>query len=262
MSLQKNTAQVWDEVWKDPGLSREDELILAAEAATLRWQKIKKVLLQEFKTLQNLEVLEIGSGIGTYAALLAREGAKATLLDYSPEALIRAKEFFASNQLKVTTVQGDALNLPPKLHKKKFDISISIGLNEHFTGKKRLQINKVHVDVLKKNGIAIIDVPNAYNPPYRIFKFLSELLGTWKFGEEYPYTRSELLEIGEQINGKFLALFGDEFYSSIKFLLPANFLRRWFGVGIPLSKNQIRKQNPSFLDDTLGYSLILMLQKR
>ena len=252
---------MWDTVWLDPGLVKDDELILAAEAATIRWKKIHQVLLKEFGTLKGLKVLEIGSGSGTYGALLAKQGTVTTVLDYSPAALTRAREFYAHNKLNVTCIQGDALLLGKTKAKNQFDVSISVGLTEHFTGRNRVLIHQVHLDVLKKDGVAIFLVPNAYNPPYRIYKWIAELFRTWKFGPEYPFTQRELRWISQQIRGEVLQLFGDDLYTSLKFLLPANFLRRWFRVGLPRSNAEIRHEKGTPLDDYLGYSYILMLRK-
>lgn len=260
-SMQKNNAKVWDEVWLDPGLVKDDELILATEAGTIRWKKIHAVLLEQFGSLKGKRVLEIGSGVGTYGALLAQQGAVTTLLDYSPAALARAKGFYLHNGLKVTRIQGDALHLPAAVKNNHFDISVSVGLTEHFSGANRIKIHQVHLDVLKKGGMAVFILPNAYNPLYRIYKWVSELFGRWKFGEEYPFTRKELLAICQAINGTVIAMFGDDLYTSIRFLLPANFLRRWFRVGLPRSRAEIRQEKGTPLDDQLGYSFSLLLQK-
>lgn len=260
--MQKNNPAVWDNVWLDPGLMKDDVLIVAAEEATIRWKKIHEILLRHFGSLSRLKVLEIGSGVGTYGALLAKQGTVTTLLDYSPVALKRAKEFYSHNHLPVTVVQGDALKLPKQIKYDHYDISISVGLTEHFSGKNRDLIHKVHLDVLRKGGLAVFLVPNSRNLPYRINKCVSEVFGTWKFGEEYPFNRSELVGISERIGGKVLALFGDDAYTSLKFVLPANFLRRWFHVGSPRSLSDIRQEKGTPLDDQFGYSFILILEKK
>lgn len=261
MKVSKNTKDVWENVWRDPGLVKNDELILEAERASIRWKRIKDQLQKNVGSLQGLTVLEIGSGIGTYSALLAQEGAKATLLDYSPSALSRAKEFFANNKLKAQYIQGDALHLPKELKGKKFDLSISVGLTEHFKDSDRVEIHRQHLNVLKKGGIAVVIVPNAYNAPYRVFKAVSQAIGTWKYGEEYPFTRAELKSIARKVNGEVIAILGDDLYQSLKFLLPANFLRRYFKVGTPRSLSEIREEKGTFLDQYLGYSLVLMMRK-
>jgi SAM-dependent methyltransferase len=259
--VQKNTSKVWDSVWLDPGLVKNDELILAAEAATTRWRKLHAVLTRELGSLSRKKVLEIGSGIGTYAALLAKEGSDVTLLDYSPAALRRAKEFFRHNELHAGFTEGDGLHLGKYLKKEAFDITISVGLTEHFSGQDRITIHRSHLDVLKPGGIAVFIIPNALNPSYRLYKFFSELTGTWKFGEEYPFSKRELRSITAQINAKEVALFGDDLYTSLRFLLPANFLRRAFGVGIPRSASEIRQEKGTPLDDIFGYSFVLVVRK-
>ncbi len=256
----KNSAKVWDEVWKDKGLIREDKIILANEESKILWKRLNKILRQEHKTLKGIKVIEIGSGTGTVSSLMAKRGAKITLLDFSAQALKRAKEFYSNNGLSAELIEGDALNMPNKL-KGKFDISLSVGLTEHFKGRKRESINKAHLDVLKKGGLAIIIVPNKYNLPYRIFKKTYELTGKWKYGEEYPYSRKELLSFGVKFKSSVVALFGDDLYSSIKFLLPANFLRRMAGVGFPRSLKEIKKEKGTPLDNYLSYALILVLRK-
>ena len=260
--MEKNSSDLWDKVWNDPGINRNDKLILAVEEATTRWSHLYQILLNELGTLKEKKVIEIGSGMGTYAALMAFEGAQATLLDYSSLALRRAKEFFDNNKLSAKLVKGDALNLPEEIKREKFDISISSGLTEHFIGRKRLQINKVHLDILKKGGIAVIIVPNKYNLPYRIFKFISGLVGTWKYGEEYPYSRRELKSLVQKLNTEYIALFGDNLYSSIKFLLPANCLRRIFSLGFPTSFSKIRRERRTIFDDYFGYGLVLVMRKK
>lgn len=259
-TMKKNTPQVWDNVWSDTGLVKEDVLILAAEEATIRWKRLEKVMEKEYGSIRGLNVIEIGSGIGTYAALFAKNGAKVTLLDYSPKALERAKEFFTNNRQTASYIIGDALNIPAKL-KDKYDIAISVGLTEHFKGTERELINKAHLDVLKKGGLAVYIVPNKYNLPYRIFKKIYELTGRWKYGEEYPYSRGELLTLGRKFKAQNIALFGDDLYSSIKFLLPANFLRRFFGVGFPRTLQEVKQENGTPLDNYLSYSLIFVLKK-
>lgn len=259
--MKKNSPQVWDTVWSDPGLQRNDHIILASEAATVRWRKIRHALIARFGSLQGLRILEIGAGTGTYAALLAKEGAQASVLDYSEKALERAQEFFNHNRLSVELLHADALELPTSIKKKKFDVTISIGLTEHFKDLDRLKINQVHLDLLTKNGLAVMAVPNAYNPPYRIFKYVREKLGIWEFGEEYPYTTQELRLIAKRLGAKIITIFGDDLYSSIKFILPANFLRRLFKVGSPRNHDEIRLEKGTPLDDYLAYSLTMILSR-
>jgi 2-polyprenyl-3-methyl-5-hydroxy-6-metoxy-1,4-benzoquinol methylase len=50
----------------------------------------KKLVLQKFGSFSNLEVIEIGAGIGTNAALMARRRVNVTALDFSKGTLKEA----------------------------------------------------------------------------------------------------------------------------------------------------------------------------
>src|SRR5690606_23521340 len=64
----------------------------------------------------SLKILETGAGRGGVALLLAKLGAKVTVVDFSPTALEQAKKIFALEGQEVSTVQGDVthpdLSLP------------------------------------------------------------------------------------------------------------------------------------------------------
>lgn len=103
---------------------------------------------------------------------------------------------------------------------------MSFGLTEHFKGEERININKAHFDVLRNGGLAFISVPNKYNLPYRIFKFVAELTGKWGAGEEFPYTRKELITICQQIGIKEYLFFGDSLIWSFNFINPIKVIRK------------------------------------
>ena len=125
---------------------------------------------------------------------MAKRGASVTLLDYSPKALAKARELFAANGLEADFAEANALELPEDI-RGRFDVAMSFGLNEHFTGAERDGIFKAHLDALRDGGVAIASVPNARNAPYRASKWLAERTGRWKLGVEVPFTRTELEEI-------------------------------------------------------------------
>ena len=66
----------------------------------------------------SLRVLETGAGRGGLGLLLARLGAKVTLVDFSPTALAQAEKIFALEGFEVSTIVGDVthpdLSLPHK----------------------------------------------------------------------------------------------------------------------------------------------------
>lgn len=251
--MENNSNELWDKFWSSTNESSDDLFLLKKEENSIRWQRIESLVLEKFGTFKNLKVIEIGGGIGTISALMSLKGADITLIDYSEKALERAKEFYMSIDQSVNLKQQDALNLSKDLIGQ-FDISISLGLTEHFKGIDRFRINFAHKEVLKSGGIAFISVPNKFNPPYRIFKFLSELFGYWKVGEEYPYSRREFRRLNKEMKFDRIEFIGDSFLGSFFFINPLRIIRKLRGNKI--SYTGIRKQRGSFLDQYLGYALV------
>ena len=140
-------------------------------------------------------MIEIGAGAGTNAAAMAKRGASVTLLDYSPKALGKARELFEANGLEADFVEANALELPDEV-RGNFDVAMSFGLNEHFTGAGASGIFQAHLEALRRDGIAIVSIPNARNAPYRFVQVGgASRTGRWKLGVEVPFTRPELERI-------------------------------------------------------------------
>ena len=258
--MANNTPQLWDKLWTAPVSTEEDLFKLAQEENTIRWQRLERIVLNTFGAFDGLRVIEIGAGAGTNAALMAKRGAQVTLLDYSPAALDRGQEFFVRNGLTVNVVCADALALPADLPGH-FDIAMSFGLTEHFLGAARLQINRAHFDLLRPGGLGFISVPNKFNPPYRIYKVAAELLGVWKVGEEYPYSRGELRHICRQIGFRDYGFFGDSFFWSLHFISPVRALQRVLKTKPNYSLARLKKERGTPIDAYLAYALILYGRK-
>jgi 2-polyprenyl-3-methyl-5-hydroxy-6-metoxy-1,4-benzoquinol methylase len=246
--MQKNTPELWDKLWNETS-EAEDRYNLVVEERGMRWQRMEKLVLKRFGTFKNLKVIEVGAGAGTNALLFAKRGAKITILDYSPKAIERSKEFFKRNKCDAEFILGDALKLSNSI-KGKYDVAMSFGLAEHFQGKERIQIIRSHMDLINKSGLVLISVPNKYNFPYRFYMSAAKLLGIWKFGEEYPYSRAEFKSICKQIGIPSIGFFGDSFWSSFRFINIFRIFRK-------KTINSVKKQSGSFLDQYWAYSLIL-----
>jgi len=260
MMCEKNTANLWNDFWGTGVSEKEDVFSLAKEEHSIRWQRIEKIVVEEFESFQDLNVIEIGAGAGTHSALMAKKGARVTILDYSQGALIRAQELFSRIGLTAELVNEDALSLSQSLSGV-YDISMSFGLAEHFRGDERDKINKIHFEVLRKGGIAFISVPHKYNPPYRIYKFLAELLGVWKVGEEFPYSRRELRQICQRIGIIEHTFFGDSLAASFHFIDPTRVFRKLFRLKQDFSISKIKKERGTVLDEYLSYALVLCAKK-
>ena len=260
MSYEKNTPELWDKFWGEEITQEEDLFAIAKEEKTIRWQRIEQLTTLKFSSFQNLDIIELGAGAGTNAALMAKRGANVTILDYSERALNRSREFFRRNGLKAEFVSENALSLPESFGER-YDVSMSFGLTEHFKGAERVKINKAHFDVLKTGGITFISVPNRYNFPYRINKSLGDLLGISRVGEEYPYSRKELKQLCQELGISTYSFFGDSLFWSFTLINPLRVLKKILGVKPCFDVGKIKEEKGSFLDEYLSYALVLYAEK-
>lgn len=248
-----NTPALWDALWRDPSYRRDDLYRLERERLSIRWQRIEQAIEKQFGTFEGRHIIELGAGAGKIALLCALRGGHITLVDYSEKALDRAKTLFGNFGINVDLRLADVLHLPEDLLSK-YDVSMSFGLTEHFLAGNRLQANKAHFEVLRPEGIAFIAVPNRHNPPYMVYKAVSEKLGTWKYGEEYPYSRSELVSICTELGIDNFSFFGDSFWDSFRFINPLHGLPKKLG-------RKPRRELGSPLDAYFSYSLVLQAKK-
>ena len=252
-----NSPELWDKVWR-PTSVEQDQYNLRLTELDIVWEKISKEIEKHFGSFENLVVIEVGSGGGTTGLLFGRKGSKVTVLDYSTKALERAQEFYKRHNIEVNTIYADALNLP-KNTLNQYDVSLSFGLAEHFENEERINIIKSHKEVLKSSGITFISVPNKWCPPYRIFKFVFEFIGKWKFGLEVPFLRKELIKISNNCGFKNPKVFGSSFYASFGFVNPMKLVKHLLKTKKDIRK--LKRPKETFLDDSLGYAIILKAEK-
>jgi SAM-dependent methyltransferase len=124
--------------------------------------------------------------------LLAERGAEVTLLDQSEKALAEAGKRFDRLKLRARFERGDIFATLQR-HHDTFDVSLSSGVIEHFKGEDRTHAVRAHHDVLRDGGLAVISVPHAWCPPYRLWKFYLELRGWWPYGMEIPFSKREMI---------------------------------------------------------------------
>jgi 2-polyprenyl-3-methyl-5-hydroxy-6-metoxy-1,4-benzoquinol methylase len=255
--MRKNTAELWNQLWKGAGAQPATLQTLQTEQRSVRWQRVRKIILRSFGSFAELRVVELGAGMGTYAALFAMEGATVTLVDYSDEALSLARRFFSTLGLSADYVLTDIFHLPKEL-RQAFDVSISSGVAEHFLHHRRTEMLQKHLEVLNKNGITFIMVPNAANLPYRVYKAIATKCGFWPWGEEYPYHRSELLTFVQTNHLNVYGFFGDSYLWSLNYLNPfALAAKKWKS----LKRLVIPQTWGTPLDERWSYSLGLWARK-
>ncbi len=83
------------------------EMALQSGQALSRFVRESKDKFLTDRSWEGLKVLELGSGQGGLSLELARLGAIPTLVDFSGEALKQARKIFGSENLQVTTIEGD-----------------------------------------------------------------------------------------------------------------------------------------------------------
>lgn len=188
----------WNERWEvepfDVNAPRD-------EARTLRWRAQERLVRERFGGFEGLRAIEIGSGRGLNAFLFAQRGARVTLLDNSPVALEQARELFDAHDVPVELVEADLFDLPADV-RGAFDVSMSYGLCEHFLGERRLGVVRAHIDAVRRGGLALLGVPNAYAPVYRLWIWTLMRRGSWPLGTEVPFSARELRSLAEQAGGR------------------------------------------------------------
>ena len=222
----------WENIWNHfKGLKLNE--------TTYMFEYYKEFLGSNFK---GKRVLEFGCGTGVNSIMMASLGAKVSVMDYSREALDIVD--MLSGSLDIELIHMDMFTSEIE---NEFDVVHSEGVVEHYLMPKRQEILDIHSIAAKRGGKVLIIVPNAKNFPYRIGKSLSEKLGLWIYGHEYPYTRDELIYRMEKSGLSYEKDFGSEFLLSLTWAfaplwLPgyAKFLRR--GMKSPL-RRKIYKLN-------------------
>jgi 2-polyprenyl-3-methyl-5-hydroxy-6-metoxy-1,4-benzoquinol methylase len=259
----------WDSYWENRPLRSQEELTKYFDWAksTSKFTKIIKYLNEYLDIpLANTSTIELGCGEAAYSAQFARFGANTLAIDYSNAALSRAQNIFKLLELDGNFLQVDFQHLPENLLGK-FDVSFSFGTVEHYVSDERFKMIKLHHDLLKPGGIAIISVPNKYCVPYNIWLNVIRLRKIMTMPDEFPFSRAELAQKVKQSGGKLLTIVGESVIDSSR-----EFLWRLM-IGPALKKIGIKELDLSIerrwkyrdpalpLDDWLGYSLISISKK-
>lgn len=210
---------VWDKYWQENKF--DNELIINNLKNSYFWKQLKEGIIKHFGSFKRLRIIELGAGRGEMSLLMTLEGANITLIDESEYALKEAMKLYKEYNCKVNLLQRDIF----KIKNGNFDIALSFGLAEHFKGEKRFEVFKKHYDLIKENGLVIISVPNSRCFPYRIYKFLTQSIGLWKYGMEIPYSIKELEKISKRLNIKKYTIYKSSFLNAFYHFLIINPLK-------------------------------------
>ncbi len=129
-------------------------------------------------------VLDLGSGRGEHSAVLALNGRRPTLLDWSKENLDFSQRLFDGLGVRGNFCQADMTKGLP-FGSNSFDVVFSCGVLEFFTDET---VETVLEEALRvsKNRI-ILMVPNALCVPYRVGMWYMQWRRAWRWGGEQPF---------------------------------------------------------------------------
>lgn len=185
--------QTWDKVWSDKrgpdNVSALWRILRRFRSALVPYSSpfnyFLRAWLADWVAFRELRVLEIGGG-GGLGLVLGRACRSYSLLDYSEEAVKRARKVLA-NQARVTCILGDMYEyVPTELP----DLVISLGLIEHFFGQEWERCLRSHIRLTGRYVCvgAPADIPINW---WRHFRFEA----TKEYPEQRPVSERELFEI-------------------------------------------------------------------
>jgi len=208
--------KTWNAFWFDRAM-RHPFKIKRYASLSARTRKIETYIEGYLGFFKDLEVVELGSGVGTQSLLMSLQGAKITLVDFSEVALQKARNLFKEFGLNPTCYEADIFDLDSDFFGR-FDISMSFGSIEHFfDGYQRKEAISIHYKVLRKRGLSFISVPNKMCPHYSIFHWAARLIGRRIL--EKPFSSRELITCGQKAGYRYCETFGSSLLES-DYLMP------------------------------------------
>ncbi len=197
-------AQTKETVWDPSGKISVAEMNsrIKYAAFNLGWQEAVRIILKKGIPVSKLNVAEVGCGSGTMALTFALMGASVSLIDFNQKALDGARDLYQGYGAEAEYINEDCIKNPSEKIRGNYDLVISSGLLEHFTGKYRKACLNYHKELLNKDGFVFIGAPNSYSPWYRFIKFLRVMTGTWKIDLEVSFSAKELKMLAEEVGLK------------------------------------------------------------
>jgi len=167
---------------------------LMALANSVIWQHTQRILSEIKKNKKEgiIKSIEIGSDLAKLSCLIGLWGGQTTLLESSHVTLKNAEKLAKHLELQPEIQCANALSLPESVIAR-YDLAVSVGLNEHFVNMARQQIFDAHYQVLNRGGWVLISVPNRHCISYRLAMQGYKWTNRWpKDLIEDPFTREEL----------------------------------------------------------------------
>jgi SAM-dependent methyltransferase len=179
--------------------------------------------------VQGRRVLEVGAGSGRDSLALAREGAIAIVLDYSPASLILVQQQARAQQLPIHLVRADALAMP--FRDGAIDIVFHQGLLEHFRDPRPLL--RENARVTRRGGRVIVDVPQTFHP-YTLMKQVLIAFNAWFAGWETQFTPAGLERRVAEAGLLVRRTYGEWMVPGLGYRVLREALKRGLRVSLPL----------------------------
>lgn len=199
--MQPHNHKTHEEIWEPDEAELSAALMIRrirVVTASRVWRHGARFLAQRNVPANQLRLAEVGCGTGTYSLTLGLLGASVTLIDFNERVLERAKRIYGDFGCAARWVRADCLDPVPADLEGKFDLVISGGLAEHFTGAYRERCFSYHRLLLREGGMAIIGVPNRWSPFYQWIRVFRAWTGTWGLDVEIPYSNIELKRLAKK----------------------------------------------------------------
>ena len=174
-------------------------------------------------------VLEVGAGSGRDTLALARAGASAVVLDYSPASLALVQRQAREQGAVVHLVRADALAMP--FREGAFDVVFHQGLLEHFRDPRPLLTENARVAA--RGGRVVVDVPQTLHL-YTAMKQVLIAMNAWFAGWETQFTPGELEGLLAASGLVVRRTYGEWMVPGLWYRVLRELLKRGVGVALPL----------------------------
>ncbi|TMQ69729.1 MAG: class I SAM-dependent methyltransferase [Candidatus Eisenbacteria bacterium] len=175
-------------------------------------------------------VLEVGAGSGRDSLALARAGAIAVVLDYSPTSLAVVRRLSQRHGVPVLLVEADALAMP--FRDGAFEVVFHQGLLEHFRDPRPLLVENARV--VRRGGRLVVDVPQTFHL-YTVMKKALIACGAWFAGWETQFTVGQLEGLLASTGLSVKRSYGDWMVPGLWYRVLRELLGRGLGVRLPLA---------------------------
>lgn len=174
--------------WNPTSAEWSDILLEGARPEAVANGLIKRQVLPWTDTLLQFTsdsetVLDLGSGRGDHSAVLALNGRKTTVLDWSMANLDFSSQLFDALNLEAHFCRAD-ITKPLPFQNNCFDTVFSCGVFEYFGSEEKQRIIQEMFRISRKR--VIVMVPNALSLAYRIGMAYMKRKGLWNWGGEVP----------------------------------------------------------------------------